>query len=164
MISDFFQHAPALAWFVLGIVLLLLELVTPVFVESFFGLGALVVALLLWLFPSMPFWLQLAVFSAASILSLVFLRRYLRNIFIGTSTTTAHIDDEFTGRTATVVSPIAPPLAGRVRLGDAEWSASADVPVPENTPVRVLSRDNLTLRVEPLSPATRQPETTQQKA
>ena len=163
MLSNLFHYSPALTWFLLGIGLFLLELATPVFVESFFGLGALVVALLLWLFPSMPFWLQLAVFSAASILSLVFLRRYLQNVFRGASSTTDHIDDEFTGRTATVTAPIAPPLPGRVRLGDAEWSATAGVPLPENTPVRIVARDNLTLRVEPLSPATSQPETNQPK-
>ena len=158
MISNLFQSSAALTWFILGVGLFLLELVTPVFVESFFGLGAIVVAVLLWICPETPFWLQLAVFSAASILSLVFLRRYLQNIFRGASSTTAGIDDEFTGRTATVVSAIAPPVAGRIRLGDAEWSATADVPIPENTPVRIVARDNLTFRVEPLSAENRQPQ------
>jgi len=45
-------------WFVLGILLILSELILPAFAALWFGIAAVMVCILLWLFPMMGFTTQ----------------------------------------------------------------------------------------------------------
>ena len=47
-----------------------------------------------------------------------------------------------------VTTAINPPLAGRILLGDAEWTAEADEPIAAGANVKVVAQNNLTMRVE----------------
>ena len=47
-----------------------------------------------------------------------------------------------------VTAAIDPPLAGRVVIGDAEWTAVADVPIAVGSDVKVVYNRNLTMKVE----------------
>ena len=38
----------------------------------------------------------------------------------------------------------------KINVGDAEWTACADVAISAGTDVRVVARENLTMKVEPL--------------
>jgi len=139
-------------WMYLGAVLMLLELVAPGFVIFFFGLSAMSVGLCRFAFGAAfgATW-QLAAFSAFTVLYLAFLRRWLKHLFVGTSETAAvDFDHEAVGRTGRVTVAIAPPLAGRVMIGDSEWSAVAKVPVAVGSDVRVVAQQNLTMSVEPV--------------
>ena len=69
-----------LFWFVLGFVLLILEIATPGIVFVFFGLGAWLVMGLLFLFPLSQFF-QFLIFIVSSVIFLFLLRRHLKNIF-----------------------------------------------------------------------------------
>ena len=92
---------------------------------------------------------QLAAFSVFSILYILILRRYLKRIFVGGKVETkTDFDNESVGRTGKVTSAIQPPLAGRVLLGDAEWTAEADSPIAVGANVRVVAQQNLTMKVE----------------
>lgn len=137
-------------WVYAGALLMLLELVSPGFVIFFFGLSAATVGLcrfacgdwfsLTW---------QFAAFSIFSILYLIFLRRWLKNLFSGTSERAAvDFDNESVGRLGTITEEIKPPLTGRVMIGDAEWTAAADAPIAVGTNVKVISQSNLTMKVE----------------
>jgi membrane protein implicated in regulation of membrane protease activity len=53
-------------WLVLGMMLILAEIFVPSFTILWFGLGAIVVAVLLWLVPEMALSWQLFVWAAAS--------------------------------------------------------------------------------------------------
>jgi len=137
-------------WMYLGAVLMLLELVAPGFVIFFFGLSAMSVGLCRFLFGEAfgATW-QLAAFSAFSILYLAFLRRWLKHLFAGTSeTASVDFNHETIGRTGRVTTAITPALAGRVMIGDAEWTAMAKEPLAVGTDVRVVAQDNLTMTVE----------------
>lgn len=137
-------------WLYGGALLMLAELLTPGFVIFFFGLSAATVGLLRFLFGA-DFTLtwQLAAFSLFSIVYLVLLRRYLKRIFVGgAQAACAQIDHDEVGRIGKVVVAIAPPEQGRVVLGDLEWSALAAEPIAVGTTVRVVSRENLTVKVE----------------
>ena len=84
-------------------------------------------------------------------LYLLFLRRWLKRVFMGTVTTSAtDFEDDMVGRFAKVTAAIAPPKTGRVMVGDAEWTASAAAPIAAGADVKVVARENLTLRVEPV--------------
>lgn len=58
-------------WVVLGVMLILAELILPSFAALWFGVAALVVSLLYWLFPSMSSTLQIVIWVLLSILSTV---------------------------------------------------------------------------------------------
>ena len=96
-------------------------------------------------------WLFMRMLFASVVLYLLFLRRWLKRVFMGTVTTSAtDFEDDMVGRFAKVTAAIAPPKTGRVMVGDAEWTASAAAPIAVGADVKVVARDNLTVRVEPV--------------
>lgn len=139
-------------WLYAGAVLMLAELLAPGFVVFFFGLSAASVGLCRFAFGEAltPTW-QLATFSAFSVVYLLVLRRWMKRIFTGAVTTSAtDFEDDMSGRPAKVTAAIEPPKTGRVMVGDAEWTASAATAIAAGADVRVVSRNNLTVQVEPV--------------
>ena len=137
-------------WLYAGAFLMLMELLAPGFVIFFFGLSAATVGLCRAAFgEAFTLTWQLAAFSAFSILYLIVLRRWLKKLFAGGKVETAtDFDNEYVGRAGKVTEAIEPPLEGRVLIGDAEWKASADAPVAAGANVKVISQNNLTMKVE----------------
>ena len=133
----------------LGAILMLMELMAPGFVIFFFGLSAATVGLFRFAFgDAFDLTWQLAAFSAFSILYLVFLRRWVQKVFTGKVVAEgADFENENVSRIGKVTEAINPPLPGRVMLGDAEWTAEADVAIPTGSDVRVVSQNNLTVKV-----------------
>ena len=140
-------------WLYAGAILMLAELMAPGFVVFFFGLAAATVGLILFALPESiapGLTVQLALFSALSILYLLTLRRYAKRTFLG-DTATGALADEYAGRVAKVTQTIRPEAPGRILIGDAEWSATATERFEPGTEVRVTARDNLTMKVDRLS-------------
>ena len=137
-------------WIYAGAAPMLLELIVPGFVLCFFGLSAATVGVLRFAFgEAFSPTLQLASFSLLSVLYIVLLRRYLTKVFVGGKVETkTDFDNESVGRLGQVTTAINPPLAGRILLGDAEWTAEADEPIAVGANVRVVAQNNLTMRVE----------------
>ena len=137
-------------WLYFGAFLMLMELLAPGFVVFFFGLSAATVGLCRFAMgESFTLTWQLAAFSAFSILYLVVLRRWLKRLFTGGRVETkTDFDNEYVGRVGRVTEEIKPPLSGRVMIGDAEWTASADVPLAVGTTIEVISQNNLTMKVK----------------
>ena len=137
-------------WLYFGAFLMLMELLAPGFVVFFFGLSAATVGLCRFAMgESFTLTWQLAAFSAFSILYLVVLRRWLKRLFTGGRVETkTDFDNEYVGRAGKVTEAINPPLTGRVEIGDAEWTASAESPIPVGVTVAVVSQDNLTMKVK----------------
>ena len=73
---------PELIWFLMGVILLVMEFVMPGLIIAFFGVGACVVAVVC-LFTDISLNAQLIIFIGSSVLSLLCLRRWLKGIFIG---------------------------------------------------------------------------------
>jgi len=137
-------------WMYFGALLMLLEIVAPGFVIFFFGLSAMTVGVCRFVFGEAfgGTW-QLAAFSVFVILYLALLRRWMKRLFTGTSEESkVDFNHETVGRIGKVTVAIAPPLAGRVMIGDAEWSAVADAPVAVGADVKVVSQNNLTMKVQ----------------
>ena len=137
-------------WLYFGAFLMLMELLAPGFVIFFFGLSAATVGLCRFAFgEAFTLTWQLAAFSAFSIVYLVVLRRWLKKTFLGGRVETkTDFDNEYVGRAGKVTEAINPPLTGRVEIGDAEWTASAEYPIPVGATVEVLSQNNLTMKVK----------------
>lgn len=139
-------------WMIIGFVLMFLEVLTPGFVIFFFGLSALTVSLLIWIFPSIGISFQLILFAILSILYLVCLRRFVKSIFLGDEEKSDVPRDEMLNQKATVIEKIQPPSEGRVDFSGTSWKAVSSVPIEAGKIVRVVAQKNLTLTVEPIEP------------
>ena len=141
-------------WLYAGSFLMLAEIMAPGFVIFFFGLAAATIGALLFVLPpafELTLTWQLALFSFFSILYLVTLRRYVKSVFLGDTAEQQALQSEYVGRLGKVVEVIRPEAPGRILLGDAEWTASADTRLEPGTEVKVVDQQNLTLKVVALA-------------
>jgi len=110
-------------WITMGLILAVLEMVTPLsFFLIFFGFGATVVGLLSLADLAGPPWVQWALFSIISVLSVMMfrgplLRRVHRDDWMRPQV------DALTDEFATTLEDIAPGSVGRVELRGTAWSA-----------------------------------------
>ncbi|MFP4459866.1 MAG: NfeD family protein [Candidatus Zixiibacteriota bacterium] len=147
--------SPALIWFAVGILFLFLEFAVPGVILFFFGSGALLTAILSWIgiLDSLPG--QMLFFIASSVILLITLRRYLKNTFMGRAkgnTNNRGEMSEFIGKRGKVIRRIVPDSSGgRIKFKGTDWNAEADETIEVGKFVRIISYDNITLKVEPIS-------------
>ena len=149
-LKDFLR--PEIIWFVVGLVLLLLELALPGLIVAFFGVGAWIVAIVC-LATDISLNTQLLIFIGSSILLLLLLRRWLKGIFMGHIVSKQDIREnleEFVGKKAVVKEKIVPKAGGRVEFRGTDWAAEADEEIAEGTVVEIVGKDNITLKVRVL--------------
>lgn len=98
----------AWSWLFSAVVLFIIEATTPGLIAIFFGLAALVMALVVALWPSIPGAWQSVLFAGLSVAFLVLLRRLFKKIFTGkrSAVTASGLDDDFIGHTAVVETAI----------------------------------------------------------
>ena len=148
MEPDFFMR-PDLFWFLLGLGLLLLELVLPGFVVIFFGLGAWITALVC-LVANPGIDLQIIIFTVSSLLSLIFLRRLLKNRFFkGETESPATLEEEFINKRAIALSDIPAGDVGKVDFKGSTWNAISNLDIKKGDTVLITGKESLTLNVKP---------------
>ncbi|MCP4453637.1 MAG: NfeD family protein, partial [Planctomycetes bacterium] len=136
---------PELIWFLVGFVMLMFEFALPGLIIFFFGVGAWIVAAVC-LVTEVSLNTQLLTFIAASILSLGFLRTWLKGIFLGHSKSKQDMTQdlgEFVGEHAVVMKKITPKLPGKIELHGTRWAAQADHEIDEGMTVEVIAKENL---------------------
>lgn len=118
------------AWLALGLMLLLLEMLTPGgFYVFFFGAGALVVGILALLGIAGPLWLQVVLFAVFSIASLALFRRPILERLRARGP--SEVVDSLVGEVATAREAIAAGGGfGQVTLRGSVWSAVNHGPQP----------------------------------
>ena len=139
-----------LVWFLVGLVLLVAEFMIPGLVVFFFGVGAIVVAVIC-LFVDTSLNTELIIFIVSSVLLLVLLRQWLKGMFFGHVKARQDLREdlrEFVGERAVVKERITAKLAGKVELHGTDWAAEADAEIAEGTVVEVIGKDNITLKVK----------------
>jgi len=144
---------PEVVWMFIGVALLLLEFMLPGLIVFFFGLGAILVAVLCLVFePSLN--VQIVIFLVSSVLLLLSLRRWVRRVFTGHASGGEEdegvIKYQYAGERATVIETITPERDGRVEFHGARWAAEADQRIEEGARVEIVSQNNITLKVKPL--------------
>ena len=115
---------PAVIWFVIGFILLLLEFVLPGLILFFFGLGAWIVALAT-LFFDISFNEQLIIFVVSSIVTIFLLRSWVKKMIYTNKHSTEILEDEFLGKIAKVIKPISPEENGTVAFKGTVWQAAS---------------------------------------
>jgi membrane protein implicated in regulation of membrane protease activity len=133
-----------------GIVLILLELAIPAFFVIWFGLGALLVALVLLAAPDLSVTTQIALWTGASIAMVVLWFRVFRSGANKTLSGTSA--GEAIGEVGLLVGAVAPFERGRVRfqrpvLGSDEWACTAETAIAAGERVKVLAIEGSYLKV-----------------
>jgi membrane protein implicated in regulation of membrane protease activity len=147
-LEDFLK--PEFIWCLVGIVLVLMEFMVPGLVVIFFGIGALAVGVLC-LFVDISLNVQLIVFSATSVASLVLLRQWLKGVFMGHVKGRQELNEEmreFVGETAVVKTKITPTVPGKVEFHGTNWIAAAEEDIEAGAVVEIVGKENITLKVK----------------
>ncbi|MDA3844458.1 MAG: NfeD family protein [Candidatus Kapabacteria bacterium] len=138
---------PTLIWFLIGLVFLLLELVTPGLIALFFGIGAWVTTISC-LFFDIGTDGQIVIFIASSLLSLVLLRNNLKKRFFIEGKSPVSLENEFIGKIAVVEQEIKINIPGRVSFKGTSWNATSDMDIAKGLPVEIIAKDSITLIVK----------------
>ena len=129
-------------WFVLGVVLMLSELVLPAFAALWFGIAAIMVGVLFWMFPMMGFTTQLITWIILSILCTLLWFKFIKPL--STDKTKAGLSREATlGQVGMVIQTHMEHDLITVRfpmpvLGSDEWNCRTLAPVQVGDRVRVV--------------------------
>lgn len=139
-------------WAVAGLALILSELVVPAFVLVWFGLGALLVALVVAAFPGVSLTLQIACWTIASIAMVFLWFRIFKPGFHKTRIGMA--DANVVGEIGLLIQAVGPYAKGRVRfqkpvVGAEVWDCLADEAIKAGERVQVLKIEGSLLRVGP---------------
>jgi inner membrane protein len=139
---------PEIIWFIIGLVMFILELIIPGFFIFFFALGAWVTALVC-LIADPGINVQLVIFTVSSVLSLLLLRRIIQKKFFQEKITQSdEIEDEFTGKEAIVVSDIKPGENGTVEFKGTTWKAESESEIKTGQTVIITGKKNFKLFVK----------------
>ena len=137
-------------WAVAGIVLILTELAVPAFVLVWFGLGALVVALLLLVLPQIGLTTQLSIWLVVSVaLVALWFKLFKPNMH---KTRIGMSDANVIGEIGMLTREVAPFLKGEVRfqkpmVGSDVWQCIADEAIAVGARVKVLAVEGSFLKV-----------------
>lgn len=147
--SETIFSRPEMIWFLIGLVLFLLELVVPGFVIFFFGVGAWVTALVCLIAdPNVN--IQVIIFAVVSVLTLLGLRRMIqKRFFYSRDNKDKAVEDEFTGREAVAIGDFGLDKTGKVEFKGTTWKAESKSEVKAGQTVIILDKENFKLFVEP---------------
>lgn len=134
-----------LIWFIVAILLFLSELIAPGVVLLFFGIGALIVALLTAIID-IPLTYQLIIFTLSSFISLFTLRSKFKNTFFG-NIKIYNTNDQYIGKIVEVKKTIEPNSKGKIELNGTQWNAISEEQLEIGEKVIIIDRKNLTLKV-----------------
>lgn len=138
-------------WLAVGLVLVGLELVIPSFTIVWFGLGAVVVGIILALVPGFPLFAQILTWTVVSALLTFAWFRFFNpkssRTFSGSS------KDAVVGEIGLVIRAAEPYDKGRVKfqlpvLGTDDWPCKADEPLEVGDRVKVVDVEGHVLKVE----------------
>jgi len=139
-------------WVVLALGLLGLEAASMALVGAYFAFGAIAAAVAASLDAEV--WVQLVVFAAVSVLSLVLTRRPLKAALRSAPLVPSNAP-AIVGRrgVVTIAIPAGTGGRGQVRIGTEDWSArpaGSEVAIPEGTTVEVVALEGVTALVRPV--------------
>jgi len=136
-------------WWVLAVVLMIVEVFAPGAVFIWMGVAAGVVGLILWIFPATPWEAQWTIFALMSVASIVAFQFYLRRN--PTATDRPRLNrrgQQYVDRVFVLAEPIENGF-GKIRVDDSTWKISGP-DCPAGTKVRVHGVDGVVLQVRPV--------------
>lgn len=145
--ADFLQQGEVI-WFLIGLVLILMELAVPGLVLVFFGVGAWLTALCCLIFsPGLN--TQLFIFLAGSSISLALLRRMVKRRYMDRQPETV-LEDDYIGQVAVALTSFNAGDIGKVMFKGSHWEATAQTAITAGQRLRITGYKSIKLFVEPL--------------
>ncbi len=145
---EWLQEASYWHWWVLGVLLIILEILSPAIFFLWMGISAGVVGLLLLLLPAMGWETQILLFAAFSVASIVIWRQYLKLHPIKSDQPRLNRrGEQYVGRKFTLDEPIVNGQ-GKIKVDDSIWKITGD-DCPAGTKVQVTGVAGVILEVEP---------------
>ena len=135
-------------WWVLGILLVTLEIFAPSTFFLWLGISAGIVGVVMLALPEMSWELQLILFALLAVATIFAGRRYFRRNPIQTDKPLLNRRaEQYVGRVFTLEEPVINGI-GKVHVDDSTWRVSGpDLPAGEQ--VKVVAADGVILKVEP---------------
>ena len=115
-----------IVWLALFVVMLVIEGAGPGLVSIWFSFGALI-ALIVSFIPGVAWWIELIVFIAVSVATLVALRPVVKRFYKHNNIRTNV--DSFVGKRGYVIEDITLLKPGAIKIGDVSWTA---IPIDKN--------------------------------
>lgn len=137
-------------WIVFGLILIGLEMLLPGFILLWFGVGALLMGALLYVFPEVSWQWQFFIFALFSVMSLVMWKFWSKNNDADNpeSGVLNQRGKALIGRKTLLIEPIINGV-GRIQVGDTFWRVEGD-DLEKGKLIRVIDVDGATLKVEHL--------------
>lgn len=137
-------------WLIIGAFLILSEFVIPGFIIFFFGLGAIITAILKMIIPEIGLEFQLLTFCLSSLISLIVFRRFMPKVFRGVEQRRELPEDacEYANEKALVVQDITPEVAGKIYFHGSVWNATSAESHISGAQVSIIKRNNITFIVK----------------
>jgi hypothetical protein len=152
MIADYFSTLQFWHWWVLALILTIVEMVAPGFFLFWIGLAAAVTGLIMLILEkgmglSLQWQAEFLVFGGLAVASVVAAKFYFRrNPIESADATLNRRGEQYVGRVFTIDEAIINGI-GKVRVGDSVWRAvGPDLPAGER--VKVVGVDGTMLKVE----------------
>lgn len=146
---DSFSFAPTFwQWWILGLVLVIVEVFAPGAFLIWIGIAAGVVGLLVLLLPGFPWQFQVLTFGVLSVAIVLLWRRYLQAHPVHSEAPTLNRrGEQYVGRVFTLDEPIINGI-GKLRVDDSIWRITG-VDCPAQSKVVITGVDGVVLRVGP---------------
>ncbi len=146
-LSQFLESFDYWSWWILALILFIVELAAPGIFFLWLGLAAVVTGFLSWLAPGLGWQIEFAVFAVLGVVAAVVGRRYWKPGKIASDNPTLNKRaSQFIGQTFTLETAIENGH-GRIKIGDGGWIVSGP-DLPAGARVTVISADGARLVVE----------------
>ena len=148
--ENFYDHLQWWHWWILAVILLILEVFSPAAFFMWMGFAAGVTGLVLLVAPNISWEIQILIFAVLSVVSVLVGRQWFRSNPIETDQPILNQrGQELVGHVFEVVERPIENGEGRVRVGDTTWKVEGpDAAVGDR--VRVVGVKSNTLQVEPV--------------
>jgi inner membrane protein len=147
MIAELFQHVDHWSWWILAVVLLVLEAFVPGTFFMWMGISAGVVGFLLLLIPSMGWDYQIAIFAVLSVTAVIAWRKYQSKHPVESDQPKLNRrGEQYVGRTFTLEEPLVNGH-GKIRVDDSTWRIVGE-DCDTGSRVKVTGVDGVLLKVE----------------
>jgi len=145
--SDYFSTLLFWHWWLLGLVLVVIEMVAPGFFLLWIGLAAGVTGLVLFIVPGMGWQVQFVLFGVLALASVAAARYYVRrNPIRSEDATLNRRGAQYIGHVFNLDEAIVNGV-GKVKVGDGWWRAQGP-DLPAGSRVKVVGVDGNMLKVE----------------
>ena len=145
--QEAFAHLQFWHWWIIGVVLVIVELITPGFFLLWIGIAAGVTGGVVFLMPDLSWEVQILIFAPLAVVAVVAARYYLlRNPIETADATLNRRGSQYVGRVFDLQDPIVNGI-GKVKVADGVWRAEGpDLPI--GAKVKVTAVVGTVLKVE----------------